>query len=205
MRGDLPQCYRPYPDFKKYKANLTSTLVIKPYAVLQHEEPDGYLRTIRESNLQAIRLYFHYHYNPDVKTHGSEIVEFKITSSYREGVKQLQHLMRDKLVRKNIGIEANPSSNVLIGNFNRYDKHPLLIFNDRHITDSAENQRMFVSINTDDQGVFDTCLENEYALMARGMEQVIDEHGAQKYLPSNVYAWLDMLRQMGLEQSFGLD
>ena len=47
---------------------------------------------------------------------------------------------------------------------------------------------MFVSINTDDQRVFDTCLENEYALMARGMEQVIDEHGVQKYLASNVYA-----------------
>lgn len=203
LRGDLPHCYRSYADFEQYKANLKTILVAKPHAVLQHEEDDGYLQTVRTSNLQAIRLYFHYHYNPDVKTYGKEIVEFEITPFYREGARQLQSLMRDKLVRKNIGIEANPSSNVLIGNFNRYDKHPLLIFNDRHIKDSDENQRMFVSINTDDQGVFDTCLENEFALMARGMEQVIDEHGVQKYLPSNVYAWLDMLRQMGLEQSFG--
>jgi hypothetical protein len=205
LRGDLPHCYRQYVDFEQYKASLESTLMKKPYAVLQHEEEDGYLRTVRESNLQAIRLYFHYHYTPAVKTLGAEIVEFEITEAYREGVKQLQNLMRDKLVRKNIGIEANPSSNVLIGNFNRYDKHPLLTFNDMHIRDSVENQCMFVSINTDDQGVFDTSLENEYALMARGMEQVIDERGAQKYLPSNVYTWLDMLRQMGLEQSFGFD
>ena len=36
---------------------------------------------------------------------------------------------------------------------------------------------MWVSINTDDQGVFDIKLENEYALIARALEKQVDKNG----------------------------
>lgn len=38
-----------------------------------------------------------------------------------------------------------------------------------------------VSINTDDQGVFDTLLENEYALMVLALEKAKDEEGNKLY------------------------
>jgi len=62
--------------------------------------------------------------------------------------------------------------------------------------------QLFVSINTDDQGVFSTYLENEYALMALALEKVEDEDGNKVYNTSMIYDWLDRIRQMGLEMSF---
>jgi adenosine deaminase len=59
-----------------------------------------------------------------------------------------------------------------------------------------------VSINTDDQGVFNTSLENEYSLLARSLENMKDENGDRKYNDKMIYQWLDNIRQMGLMQSF---
>ena len=39
------------------------------------------------------------------------------------------------------------------------------------------SSQIWTSINTDDQGVFDIKLENEYALIARALERKIDENG----------------------------
>ncbi|MCY6369411.1 hypothetical protein [Clostridium ganghwense] len=60
-----------------------------------------------------------------------------------------------------------------------------------------ECPELFVSINTDDQGVFDTYLENEYVLMAIALERA-----KSLYNQAMIYEWLDRIRQMGLEQSF---
>jgi len=62
--------------------------------------------------------------------------------------------------------------------------------------------QLFVSINTDDQGVFDTCLENEFALMAIALEKAKDENGKPLYNQAMIYDWLDRVRQMGIEMSF---
>lgn len=62
--------------------------------------------------------------------------------------------------------------------------------------------QIFVSINTDDQGIFNTYLENEYALMALALEKEKDEFGKNLYNTSMIYDWLDRIRQMGIEQSF---
>ena len=103
--------------------------------------------------------------------------------------------------RKKVAIETNPSSNVLISRFGSYDKHPVTVFNDRFLHD-PQRGCLPVSINTDDPGVFDTELENEYALMASALESVADETGRKAYTPEQIHFWLDHVRQMGLEQSF---
>jgi len=57
-----------------------------------------------------------------------------------------------------------------------------------------------VSINTDDIGVFDTSLENEYALLyaaicrKRHAEHNMDDHAVEKYL--------DGIRQNGIIMAF---
>ena len=59
-----------------------------------------------------------------------------------------------------------------------------------------------VSINTDDQGVFDTLLENEYALMALALKKKKDKDNHKIYDIEDIYEWIDYVRKMGIEQSF---
>ena len=60
-----------------------------------------------------------------------------------------------------------------------------------------------VSINTDDLGVFDTTLENEYAMLAAALSNV-RENGKGIYTTDSIYQYLENIRQMGLVQSFFL-
>ena len=59
-----------------------------------------------------------------------------------------------------------------------------------------------VSINTDDQGVFDTLLENEYALMTLALKKSKDKENQPLYDIEDIYEWIDYVREMGMEQSF---
>lgn len=59
-----------------------------------------------------------------------------------------------------------------------------------------------VSINTDDQGVFDTSLENEYAIMTIALKKTKDENNQLLYDLEDIYAWIDYVRRMGITQSF---
>ena len=65
--------------------------------------------------------------------------------------------------------------------------------------------QLSVSINTDDQGVFDTLLENEYALMALALKKKKDKKNNKIYDIEDIYEWIDYVRKMGIEQSFKSD
>ena len=64
------------------------------------------------------------------------------------------------------------------------------------------NTSLSVSINTDDQGVFDTLLENEYALMALALKKAKDKDSNLIYDIEDIYEWIDYVRRMGIEQVF---
>jgi adenosine deaminase len=123
-----------------------------------------------------------------------------------ELVEAVQFKMQHELKDKNIGIETNPTSNYLIGTFKRYAKHPITKFHNLGLELDNELIRncpqLSVSINTDDQGIFSTSLENEYALMAIALEKEKDENGKLKYNSSMIYEWLERIRQMSIGQSF---
>ncbi len=105
-----------------------------------------------------------------------------------------------------IGIETNPSSNYLIDSFKRYDKHPIFDFYNIGLTSSQEDldncPQLPVCINTDDQGIFSTYLENEYALLALALEKAKSEDGRNKYNRTMIYRWIDNVRKQGLNLSF---
>jgi len=88
----------------------------------------------------------------------------------------------------------------------RYSKHPITNFYNLGLTYDHEklenNPQLFISINTDDQGVFNTYLENEYAMLAIALEKEKDENGKPIYNQAMIYDWLDRIREMGLEMSF---
>ena len=147
-------------------------------------------------------LYFAYHYDKKVREAGNEITEFKVDERYAELIYKLQNKMIQKLVQEGIGIETNPSSNYLIGTIQKYDEHPILRFNSRKLRDMERNTSLNVSINTDDQGVFDTMLENEYALMALALKKAKDDKHQPLYDVEDIYEWIDYVRKMGIEQVF---
>ena len=200
LRGDRPELYWLCADGIKEKVERTNNAVIKydRYGFnRQLENIDG-IRKIKD-----IRVLYHaYHFDEGVRKKGSEMIVQKVDGRYVDVVKQLQDGMIQRLVMSGIGIETNPSSNYLIGTIMKYDEHPILRFNARKLTNTETNMSLNVSINTDDQGVFDTLLENEYALMELALKKAKDEKGQYKYDIEDIYEWLDYVRNMGLQQVF---
>ena len=145
-------------------------------------------------------------YNEPVRKRGSEVKTFRLHSDYPKAVSKIQKKMQTMIDKKGIAIETNPSSNYKISSLGSFAEHPIKTFYNMGLEmDYAkvyECPQMNVSINTDDEGVFCTRLENEYALLARALEETIDQNGNTVYKRQNIYQWLDNIREMGLRQSF---
>lgn len=157
-------------------------------------------------NPEAAYLFHTYHYNEKVKKEGDKKKEININSCIIEAAKKVQKKMQWLIAQKGICIETNPSSNALIGTFKRYDKHPILNWYNKGLATSTEEvqrvPQIQVSINTDDQGVFATYIENEYAYLALALEKMKDENKNPRFSRTLIYQWLDNVRRMGLVQSF---
>lgn len=196
LRADEPQLYKSGKYLKKEAFTHWDHYLLNTH----------YVKDVFRNDTKVTDLLVAYHFNKKVKTEGSKIKRFDIRPDYIEAVKIIQKKLQIELLNKHIAIECNPTSNVLIGNFNRYDKHPILNFYNLGLTTNMEDvqncPQLMVSINTDDQGVFNTYLENEYALMALAMEKAKDEKGNAKYKVAMIYDWLERVRRMGEEMSF---
>lgn len=195
LRGDHPALYR--------DGFYHSALEKDPWdcSMVNLAFPQEFgVRYIPECSL----LNFYYHYNAEVRRIGSTPITVDVPMEYVEGCEKIQKRMQVEFVRRGIAIETNPSSNVLIGTFRAYEKHPLVSFYNQGLV-SAEQEKtcpqINVSINTDDNGVFFTSLENEYALMASALENILSE-GQPLYSKTSVYQWLEHIRRMSNEQSF---
>lgn len=194
LRGDHPGLYT----VQGFGAACPLSVKTRNFNQLSDAELDN----LRYCNKLVPKLVYAYHYDARARELGNSVTEFSISSEYCSAVEALQQTMKEDIARKGIAIETNPTSNYLIGTFRSYAQHPILRFYDRTLLDAPSPQQMFVSINTDDQGVFDTDLESEYAIMASAMEEAVDESGQHRYKPSNIYAWIDEVRAMGMLQSF---
>ncbi|WP_273006346.1 hypothetical protein, partial [Chryseobacterium sp.] len=200
LRGDDPYLYL---------SELSEDIYTKPNLTywersrINEEYPKN--KNIR-NNVDIKCLYQQYHFNVKIKKAGAQIKQFEISHAYMELVEAVQFKMMHELKNKNIAIETNPTSNYLIGTFRRYAKHPITKFFNLGLELDHEKIRncpqLSVSINTDDQGIFSTSLENEFALMAIALEKEKDENGDLKYNSSMIYEWLERVRLMGIGQSF---
>lgn len=198
LRGDAPELYRNAsfsytPDF--------SPTVFRSFARDPRKELVSY-----RANSKIYRLVQAYHFDSFARKSGAVVAEYKVDNVYISAVRSLQNRLLHELKNLGIMIECNPTSNYLIGTFRRYDRHPITRFNNAGLlTRDGEpllSEQISVSINTDDLGVFDTSLENEYAMMASALEKAISKDGKQKYDSDSVYRYLDNVRRMGIEQSF---
>ncbi len=196
LRGDKPELYR--LGMEGFRKKLESTELERFDRYQFNDKISNELR----KNAKCRDLYFAYHFNRKVREKGSEITEFKTGQSYGGLVRQIQDHMIRKLGCEGIGIETNPSSNYLIGTIKKYEEHPIIRFNGRKLKEVESNTSLSVSINTDDQGVFDTLLENEYALMALALKKAKDKDSNPVYDLEDIYEWVDYVRRMGIEQVF---
>lgn len=210
LRGDDPARYE---DPHKEPLNQgTDGAITDPMAFAGLRQQTVYgdgmeieLEQIRKN--PAIRKLYHtYHYNVNWKKGGGRIVRYDISASYIQAASKLQAWFQNRLKGLGIGIEANPTSNYLIGTFRRYDLHPIRNLYNLGLTADPDElskcPQMSVSINTDDLGIFDTSLENEYVLMAAALEKMQDENGQPVYNQAMILDWLDRIRKNGLGQSF---
>lgn len=194
LRGDAPELYDDIEN--EYKEKIAYNFLEKCR--------ENCLESVIEArkNIKAVHLYKAYHYDEEVKLNGAIAEEFKIDKDYIEVVEKIQKNLQKIIAQKNIFIETNPSSNYLIGTISKYNEHPILRFYNLGLEKEKLNHQISVSINTDDQGIFSTYLENEYALIALSLEKYKNENGEYIYNQTMIYEWLDKIRQMGMEQSF---
>lgn len=201
LRGDDPTLYK-----DELKENIYDKVNLTYWERCRINDEYPKEKNIR-NNVDAKFLYQQYHFNPRARYEGSKIKQFDISNDYISLVNEVQKEMLRDFKNKNISIECNPTSNFLIGTFKRYSKHPISRFYNLGLEINADLikdcPQLSVSINTDDQGIFSTSIENEYALMAIALEKEKDEFGRLKYNPTMIYDWLNKIREMGLEQSFG--
>lgn len=140
-------------------------------------------------------LYHHYMYSIDARIKGNRVVTLKLPETFAKDVFNIQECMLNSLEQRGIVIETNPSSNIKIGRFARYDQHPITRF---HSIDSASPQHtMMVSINTDDKGIFGTSLKNEYSLIALSLRKTRDESGNHKWNDAQIENYIRKIAHYG--------
>lgn len=149
-----------------------------------------------EAEGAAGRLLLRYLTDFGVYSRGQQPVEIETLPSEIPMLHEAQRFLRGLFSRLGITIEANPSSNVLIGDI-ALDEHPLFQLQPLPGRASAEGGPVAVSLGDDDPITFASSLPDEYchlyyALIRQGVP-------AQDAL-----GWLDQLRKNGLRARFTL-
>ena len=150
-------------------------------------------------------LLYKYHFGLKERERGQEIISYSVTKPYVQVIKAIQEYMMERIMQNGIAIECNPSSNKLIGTFDKYEQHPIFRFNHYNLKlpEHDQNQtQLCVSINTDDLGVFDTSLENEYALIYGCLQKRFDENGKRLISDDAILEYLNHLRMLGNDMAF---
>ena len=115
-------------------------------------------------------------------------------------MEDLQGVMIRKISEKGIAIETNPSSNISIGSFEKYEDLPL--FNFSPMEQDVHTSVVNVSVNTDDRGVFATSLYHEFSLIAAALFKQKDKDGNRLWSNEAIYDYIDRLRSNGFYQRF---
>ena len=161
-------------------------------------DTDERLNRIR-TNKEVVCLYHQYHFNKRVRTYGERLECMTVGVDYVDCVRAIQDCMMNELAMKGIVVECCPSSNLKIGLPNRYDQQPIL----RFFPVGAGKQRLAVTINTDDLGIFQTSIDNEYSLMALAALKAKDQQGHLLYNKHDTLCWLSEIAENGFKYAFG--
>lgn len=171
---------------------------------LNEKDWDEAMFRLREDSFAQSAVYA-YFYDPVVRFRGQQEKRFLIMDDYIRVIHVLQNRMMEKIAKRGIAIECNPSSNQLIGTFGTYKDHPIFRFNHAFLPLDCyadQTSQLCVSVNTDDLGIFDTSLENEYALLYSALQEYRDSNGKQLIGNTAICRYLETLRRMGQDMVF---
>lgn len=192
LRGDSPECYNEDGTMR----NMGCDLVEWNSKAFNSDKACSKARELHE----ARKLYHQYHYHQEGKHNGAMYDEWEVNEGLISAISEIQQLMIDKVEEMGLAIECNPTSNLKIGEFDRYDEHPILKFNNNGLK-IFPKRALSVSINTDDKGVFATSIEREYALIVYAIVRHFRLNGSD-ISNAEVYDWLDRIRLNSLSQRF---
>ena len=189
LRGDDPNClqarkrHMPTFDLDWENARYSS---------------DKKISKIRNNDNQAMSLYLAYHFNQKVKEEGDKIYQGKYEdATIIELINNIQVWLQKRVIENGIAIECNPSSNIKIGNFERYEEHPITT---RFYPALRGCKKVLnTSINTDDRGVFATSLYEEFSLVALALIK------QKKHRNKTIYNYIERVRANGIIQRFKID
>ncbi|CAM3686653.1 hypothetical protein ERUR111494_06995 [Erysipelothrix urinaevulpis] len=140
------------------------------------------------------KLYLEYHMNTEYKLEAKKKVVLEASDIYIDCVKMAQKLLREKITKLGVEIEANPSSNYKISYLRKRIDLPLFSFNSDGLWES-NFKNLSVSINTDDSAIFQTNLSMEYALVAATLHK-------ENIAYSAILKYLEKIRVISMRQSF---
>jgi len=198
LRGDDPEYYRILDDTSEERIPFTL------WDLTAYNDCNEKIVYARKRKLVR-ELYHRYHYDVLVRQIGNEKHEMIIQPEIISLIEKVQHKMCHEIASLHLSVEANLTSNQFIGSMSKYIQHPIVRLNRMGLnSNNNENTcpQVSVSINTDDRGIFDISIEQEYALLALALEKELDANNEKRYQPRYVYKWLENIREMGFEQRF---
>ncbi len=196
LRGDNPYAY---VNKILYKSPYGYNSFSYRHNIDTLPESDSY--SIARRNKKSKELYIMYHFNYNVKEKGEEKIQIQVGKEIFKFISDVQVYIKKMIIKKGICIETNPTSNYLIAPISEFKDLPLLNFNLYHLVDNYLN--VPICVNTDDQGIFCTCLDNEFALLFNilsSSDSPLDF--ITDYSKEKVYEYIDYLRELGNSYSF---
>lgn len=124
--------------------------------------------------------------------------ETRLDPTYVEIVTQLRQRVLRRVEQAEVVLEVCPTSNLVISGLTSYGELPYRNLNRFHLSDDSDDgytPHIFFSINSDDPGMFQTTVGNEYRLLGQAMV----EAGERR---RSVVRWLDEARKIGLASTF---
>ena len=148
------------------------------------------------------KIYHQYHFNKTIRQNGLKSISDFLIPEVIESIEIVQRVLQSIVAEKGLGIESNPSSNLLISSISKYKEHPIIRLFDNRNDKNNHQLQLSVSVNTDDRSVFSTSISNEYAYLAYDLENMLDENHNKLYSKADIYKWLELLKNNGNAQAF---
>lgn len=135
--------------------------------------------------------------DPGVFARGQRPIEVEADGGEVAMLKAAQRWLRGLFGRREITVEANPSSNLLIADYLDVAEHPVFRMQPLPSMPEPDGGAVLVSINTDNPITFASCLADEmahvyHALLRRGVPA------------AEALAWIDRVRSNGYRSRFTL-
>lgn len=181
--------------------NEESSEIDKQWAFAGINQHEWAIIALKNERAKELFDAYHSHKYASIGDQGDTLtIPYIYLDEWYRLLENIQEQLLEKIERKHIAIECNPSSNYKIGEFETYEEHPILKFFNYGLSTPYPHHDIAVSINTDDQGIFATSLEREYSLMSLAIERSQTEDF--KNSPRAIVEWLNRVREMSMEQRF---